>query len=95
MRWADSNTLRLWVMPAAVWLALLALLAITVSASYLPLGPGNGIVSMGVVVCKAALILYFFMKLRSSSTLLRLASLVGLFWLIFGFSLTFSDYLTR
>jgi cytochrome c oxidase subunit 4 len=95
MRLAESSTLRLWLMPAGVWLALLTLLAITVSASYLPLGPGNGIVSMSVVASKAALIMYFFMKLRSSNALLRLASLAGLFWLVFSFALTFSDYLTR
>jgi cytochrome c oxidase subunit 4 len=95
MRLAASSTLRLWLLPAAVWLALLTLLAITVSASYLPLGLGNGIVSMAVVISKATLIMYFFMKLRSSNALLRLASLAGLFWLVFSFSLTFSDYLTR
>jgi cytochrome c oxidase subunit 4 len=95
MRLAGNDTLRLWLMPIAVWFALLILLAVTVSASYLPLGAGNGIVSMSVVVGKTALIMYFFMNLRSSSALLRLASLAGLFWLIFGFSLTFSDYLTR
>jgi cytochrome c oxidase subunit 4 len=95
MRLADNSTLRLWLMPAAVWLALLTLLAITVSASYLPLGLGNGIVSMSVVASKATLIMYFFMKLQSSSALLRLAAVAGLFWLIFTFSLTFSDYLTR
>jgi cytochrome c oxidase subunit 4 len=95
MRLADNHTLRLWLLPAAVWLALLTLLAITVSASYLPLGLGNGIVSMGVVASKAFLITYFFMTLQSSSALLRLAALAGIFWLILSFSLTFSDYVTR
>ena len=95
MRLADNHMFRLWLLPTGVWLALLTLLAITVSASFLPLGLGNGIVSMGVVASKAFLIMYFFMKLQSSSALLRLAALAGLLWLIFGFSLTFSDYLTR
>jgi hypothetical protein len=35
------------------------------------------------------------MKLRSSSELLRLAALAGVFWLSFMFMLTASDYLTR
>jgi len=95
MRLTGNARLHLWFMPTAIWLSLLVLLAITVSASFLPLGAGNGIVSMSVVICKAALIMYFFMKLRSSSALLRLASVAGLFWLLFTFSLTFSDYLTR
>jgi cytochrome c oxidase subunit 4 len=95
MRLADNSAMRLWLMPAVVWLALLVLLATTVSASYLPLGSGNGMVSLSVVVIKVFLIMYFFMALQSSSALLRLAALTGLFWLILNFSLTFSDYLTR
>jgi cytochrome c oxidase subunit 4 len=95
MRLADNSAMRLWLMPAAVWLALLALLATTVSASYLPLGSSNGIVSMSIAAIKASLIMYFFLKLRSASGLLRLVSLAGLFWLILAFSLTFNDYLTR
>lgn len=82
-------------MPAAIWLALLLLLAITIGAAYLPLGPGNGVVSMGIAACKAALILLFFMELKTSSALLRLASLAGVFWLVLMFSPTFGDYLSR
>ncbi len=82
-------------MPVMVWLALMALLAVTVVAAYIPLGLGNGAISMSVAAIKVALIMLFFMKLRSSSALLRLTSMAGLFWLIFMFTLTASDYLTR
>lgn len=96
MKLAQDSAARLWIMPAAIWLALLLLLAITIGAAYLPLGPGNGVVSMGIAACKAALILlFFFMKLKTSSALLRLASLAGVFWLVLMFSLTFGDYLSR
>jgi cytochrome c oxidase subunit 4 len=95
MKSSDHNEARLWTMPCIIWLALLALLAMTVAASYLPLGIGNGIASMSIAAVKAALILIFFMKLKSSSPLIRLLSLSGIFWLIFLFSLTASDYLTR
>jgi len=44
---------------------------------------------------KVALVLVFFMQLQSSSALLRLASVAGLFWLVLMFGLTASDYLTR
>jgi caa(3)-type oxidase subunit IV len=50
---------------------------------------------MAIAAAKVALILLFFMKLRSSSALVRLASLAGLFWLVFMFALTAGDYLTR
>jgi cytochrome c oxidase subunit 4 len=87
--------LRLWLLPALIWLALLALLGVTVGAAFVPLGVGNGLISSSVAAIKVALIMVFFMKLKSSSPLLRLASLAGLFWLMFLFSLTASDYLTR
>lgn len=95
MKLAQDSAARLWIMPAAIWLALLLLLAITIGAAYLPLGPGNGVVSMGIAACKAALILLFFMELKTSSALLRLASLAGVFWLVLMFSPTFGDYLSR
>lgn len=85
----------LWIVPGAIWLALLALLGVTVAAAFVPLGLGNGLISSSVAAFKVALIMIFFMKLKSSSPLLRLASLAGVFWLIFMFSLTASDYLTR
>jgi cytochrome c oxidase subunit 4 len=86
---------RLSLVPLAIWLALLALLGVTVGAAFVPLGAGNGLISSSVAAIKVALIMIFFMKLKSSSSLLRLTSLAGLFWLIFLFSLTASDYLTR
>jgi hypothetical protein len=36
-----------------------------------------------------------FMRLRQANALIRLASVLGLFWLAGFFLLTFSDYLSR
>jgi cytochrome c oxidase subunit 4 len=90
-----SSALHLWIVPGAVWVALGVLLAITVISAYIPLGALNGIMNLGIAAVKVALILLFFMKLRSSSALIRLTSLAGLFWLVFMFALTAGDYLTR
>jgi len=90
-----SEARHLWLMPVLIWLALLVLLATTVTTAFVPLGPLNGIISMSVAATKAALVVLFFMNIRSSSPLLRLASAAGLFWLILMFVLTAGDYLTR
>ena len=71
------------------------LLAGTVASAYVPMGIFNTIVNLAIAALKVALIMLFFMKLRSSSPLLRLSALAGLFWLIFMFALTGSDYFTR
>jgi cytochrome c oxidase subunit 4 len=82
-------------MPGLVWLALLVLLAATVSSAYVPLGAFNSVINMIIAAIKVSLVLIFFMKLRSSSPLVRLAAGAGIFWLMFMFALTGADYFTR
>jgi cytochrome c oxidase subunit 4 len=91
----DRETVKIWVIPFAVWIALLVLLAITVATAYVPLGAFNTILNMGIAAAKVALIVLFFMKILASRPLIQLASVVGLFWLILMFALTAGDYLTR
>jgi cytochrome c oxidase subunit 4 len=92
---ARTTSLQLWIAPGLVWLALLILLAITVSSAYIHLGPLNNIINFTIAAIKAALIAIFFMNLRGSSPLLRLAAVAGLLWLAFMFTLTAGDYLSR
>lgn len=91
----NKQVVELWKGPVLIWLALCVLLAITTGSAYIPLGPGNGLINMTVSTLKAALIMVFFMNLRTSSVLVRIASGAGLFWLAFMFALTAGDYLTR
>ena len=91
----NAETLQLWRTPLIIWAALLLLLAATVGSAFIPLGPFNAIINIGIAAAKTVLVLLFFMKLRSSSALLRLAALAGVFWLSFMFMLAASDYLTR
>ncbi len=86
-----SGTLRL----VLVWALLLALLATTIGASFLPIGPLRPAVSYGIATAKAALILWFFMEMRREGGLARLAALAGFAWLAILFTLVASDYLTR
>lgn len=91
----NRQTVELWKGPLLIWVALCVLLAITTGSAFIPLGVGNGLISMTVSALKAALIVLFFMNLRTSSVLVRIASGAGLFWLVFMFALTLGDYLTR
>jgi cytochrome c oxidase subunit 4 len=92
---AGRSTVRLWRKPSLIWLALLLLLALSVGSAYIPLGVGNGLINYGVATAKAALVVIFFMHLDRARALVRLAALAGVFWLLFLFSLSFGDYLTR
>ena len=78
-----------------IWLALVLLLGLTFGLAYVPLGMGNGPVGLCIAAIKAAIVALFFMHVPRESVLIRIASTVGLSWLIVFFILTFSDYLTR
>lgn len=95
MRAAEDSALKIWLVPGAVWVALLLLLGATVGSAYVPLGLLNSVINMTIAAMKVILVMVFFMNLRSSSALLRLAALCGLFWLTFLFVLSATDYFTR
>lgn len=75
--------------------ALLVLLALTIGAAYLQLGPLNTPVAMLISLLKGGLILLFFMHVRYSRPLLWPFVGAGFFWLAIMFALALSDYLTR
>jgi len=77
------------------YIGLMALLAITVASTFLPLGVGNSLVNLAVAVAKAALIGAVFMHLRRSGMLVSLTVVVLLFWIAMMYGLTLNDYLTR
>jgi cytochrome c oxidase subunit 4 len=77
------------------WIALLLLVATTLTLAYVPLGSFNIVVAMAVSVTKTALVVILFMKLPRSSPLTWAAAGTGLFWLAILFALASTDYLTR
>lgn len=86
-----SATLRL----VLVWAALLTLLALTVGATFVPLGAARLAVSYGIAAAKAALVLWFFMELRGDKGLTRVVGLAGFAWIAILFTIIIADYLTR
>ncbi len=78
-----------------VWIALLALLMLTLGSAYLSLGWVNGVVNLAIAVAKALLVMIFFMHLRSSHYVLKLFAAAGFFWLAILIGLSLSDFLAR
>ena len=78
-----------------VWSALLALLGLTVTASFLLAGPASFAVSLAIALAKAALIFWFFMHLREERGLIRIFAIGAAAWLLIMFLLIAADYGTR
>ncbi|PEQ13644.1 hypothetical protein B2G71_04775 [Novosphingobium sp. PC22D] len=78
-----------------VWAALMGLLALTIGASFLPLGPVLPVISYAIAAAKAGLVLWFFMELREEGGLARLAGMAGFIWLAFLLTLLAADLTTR
>jgi cytochrome c oxidase subunit 4 len=89
------SALRIWLRNGAIWVALMALFGISLGTSYLKLGGASPILHVGIAIVQVIILWALFMDLARSSWLVRLCALTGAFWLIFLFSLTFADYLTR
>lgn len=81
--------------PLAIWAGLMCLLTLTALYAYWPDAPVKPEVSLSIGIAKALLIALFFMELRKSAGLVRLASMAGLIWCSFLFLLSFADILTR
>jgi cytochrome c oxidase subunit 4 len=77
------------------WIALMLLLAATLGSSFVPLGPWNTVINLGISCAKALLVALFFMQLKSAPALLRLAALTGLALVALLFGLSWADFGTR
>jgi cytochrome c oxidase subunit 4 len=79
----------------AVFLALLALTALTILVSYVDLGPVSAPLALLIAAVKATLVILYFMHLREASPLIWVAAGGGFFWLAIMIVLTMSDVATR
>jgi len=78
-----------------IFLTLIALTALTVSAAFVNLGVLSFAVAMMIAITKATLVILYFMHVRYSTRLTWLVIGAGFFFLLILFGLTMSDYLTR
>ena len=81
-----------------VWvlLALFALTGLTVGAALIDFGhPWSDVVALVIALAKAMLVVTFFMHVKGSTPLIKLAAAGGFFWLLIFFAFMLSDYLER
>ena len=85
----------LWRRNLPVWVALMALLALSAWAAYWPFGRIDTALGFAIAGIKAALVALVFMQLRHASGLVRVVAACGLFWAAILFTLTLADVLSR
>ncbi len=78
-----------------IWIALLALLAVTAGTSLLPLGAFNAVINFAIAMVKAGLVLAFFMHIGQKATIVRVVAAAGVFWLMLLVGLSLADFLWR
>ena len=78
-----------------VWLAVIALLGLSLGTAYIPMGGYNSIVCVTIGFAQALLVWTFFMRLRWSGLLVRLIAVIGVLWILLLLGLSLTDYLTR
>ena len=78
-----------------VWVALLALLALTWGLAQLNLGRLNAVVALTIAIVKMLLVLLYFMHVRYSSRLTWIFVAAGFIWFLIMVDLTLGDYRTR
>lgn len=95
MNGTSRNYAHLWRGPLFAWIALIVLGAISLGSAYIPLGAGNVTLNLLIAAVMAIVLAVFLMDLQNAKALIRVVAVTGLFWMIFMFALTFSDYLSR
>jgi cytochrome c oxidase subunit 4 len=78
-----------------VWLALLVLTGLTVTAAGMRFGALNIIAVLAIAGAKASLVLYFFMHLKYEGALLRFIFLTSMIVLVIIIGLTYLEVLFR
>jgi cytochrome c oxidase subunit 4 len=78
-----------------VFAALIVFTGLTTGVAFVNLGQWNTVVALAIAVCKASLVVLFFMHLRWSSGLMRMVLLSAFVWFAILVTLTLSDEFTR
>jgi cytochrome c oxidase subunit 4 len=79
----------------AVFLALIVLTWVTTFVSTVDLGRWNIFVALAIAVCKASLVVLFFMHVWYSTRLTKMIVVASMFWLFLLLFLTMADFWSR
>jgi cytochrome c oxidase subunit 4 len=79
-----------------VFFTLLVLTAVTSAIAFFDLGGGvNNVAAITIAICKALLVILYFMHVRYSDKLTWVFAAAGFFWLLILIGGTMDDVLTR
>lgn len=79
-----------------VLLGLFVLTGLTVAVAYIDFGhPWSDVVALIIALAKASLVVLFFMHVKESTGLIKLAAAGGFFWMILFFAFMLADYVER
>ena len=78
-----------------IWFLLMCLTVLTAWIATVDLGALNAPIAMIIACTKASVVALFFMHMRWSDTVTRVAGVCALFWLAVMFVLTMADFVTR
>jgi cytochrome c oxidase subunit 4 len=78
-----------------VFAILIAFTVLTTAVAYTDLGPFNTVVALAIAVCKASLVVLFFMHMKYTPGMTRIVLAAAVGWLAILLALTLSDVSTR
>jgi cytochrome c oxidase subunit 4 len=79
----------------AVWATLLVMTLVTTLVAFVDLGRFNTVVALAIATFKATLVVLFFMGVKYTTRLTRVAIISGIFFLGLLLAFSMADYLTR
>jgi cytochrome c oxidase subunit 4 len=89
----DNHSLRPYVL---VLLALFGLTGLTVGAAYVDFGhPWSDVVALVIALLKASLVVTFFMHVKGSTSMIKIAVASGVIGVLIFFMIILTDYLGR
>jgi cytochrome c oxidase subunit 4 len=77
------------------WAVLLLLAGVSMLSAYLGLGVWGPVVQFGIAAIQVSIIAILFMRLKGPPSLKWIFAGAGIFWLMFLFGLSMTDYTTR
>jgi cytochrome c oxidase subunit 4 len=77
------------------WLVLLLLAGVSMLTAYLGLGVWGPVIQFGIAAIQVSIIAILFMRLKGPPSLKWIFAGTGIFWLMFLFGLSMTDYTTR
>jgi cytochrome c oxidase subunit 4 len=78
-----------------VYAGLMGFLTLTAVTAFIQLGPWNTFINTAISVCKALLVVLFFMHVRYSSKMVWIFSGAAVYWIGILYVLAMNDYASR